>query len=57
MNLFKHPLLLETACGHDGNEKTLKKLTDIAIDSGAKQIKFQIFSLDERSLPGTKERK
>ena len=57
MNLFKHPLLLETACGHDGKEKTLKKLTDIAIDSGAKQIKFQIFSLDERSLPGTKERK
>ena len=57
MKLLKHPVILETACGHDGSEKVLKKLTDIAILAGAKQIKYQIFNLDERALPNTKENK
>ena len=57
MKLFKHPILLETACGHDGNQKNLEKLTNIAAMSGAKLIKYQLFSLDERSVPNTKEHK
>ena len=57
MKIFKHPVILETACGHDGSENVLKKLTDIAITAGAKQIKYQIFNLEERSLPNTKEHK
>lgn len=57
MKIFKHPVLLETACGHDGSEAVLKKLTDIAISTGAKQIKYQVFNLEERALPNTKEYK
>ena len=57
MKLLKHPVILETACGHDGSEKVLKKLTDIAVSAGGKQIKYQLFNLDERSLPNTKEYK
>ena len=57
MKVFKHPVILETACGHDGSEKVLKKLTDIAIKTGAKQIKYQLFNLNERALPNTKEYK
>ena len=57
MKIFKHPVILETACGHDGSEDVLKKLTDIAITAGAKQIKYQIFNLEERALPNTKEYK
>ncbi len=57
MKIFKHPVILETACGHDGSEEVLKKLTDIAITAGAKQIKYQIFNLEERALPNTKEYK
>jgi len=57
MKLLKHPVILETACGHDGSEKVLKKLTDIAVSAGGKQIKYQLFNLDERSLPNTKENK
>tara|TARA_B100001027_G_scaffold215964_1_gene191088 strand:+ start:2780 stop:4525 length:1746 start_codon:yes stop_codon:yes gene_type:complete len=57
MKSFIHPLLLETACGHDGSEKTLTNLVKIASKAGAKQIKFQIFNLDERSLPNTIENK
>ena len=55
MKLFKHPIVLETACGHDGNVKILKKLVDIAAASGAKVIKFQIFNLKERAKDKTKE--
>tara|TARA_Y100000996_G_scaffold261511_1_gene205785 strand:- start:1101 stop:2843 length:1743 start_codon:yes stop_codon:yes gene_type:complete len=55
MKLFKHPIVLETACGHDGNVKVLKKLVDIAAASGAKVIKFQIFNLKERAKDKTKE--
>jgi len=57
MKLLKHPVILETACGHDGSEKVLKKLTDVAVSAGGKQIKYQLFNLDERSLPNTKEYK
>ena len=57
MKIFKHPILLETACGHDGNESVLKKLIDIAKFAGAKQIKFQIFNVDERAQLNTKEYK
>ena len=42
MKLFQHPIILATACGHDGNIKVLKKLVNIAADSSAKIIKFQI---------------
>jgi len=55
VRIFKHPVLLETACGHDGNEKVLKNLTDIAINVSAKQIKYQLFNTEERALPNTKE--
>ena len=57
MKIFQHPVLLETACGHAGSEKVLKKLTDIAISVSAKQIKYQLFNLEERALPNTKEDK
>tara|TARA_B100000989_G_C19533140_1_gene471581 strand:- start:4900 stop:6645 length:1746 start_codon:yes stop_codon:yes gene_type:complete len=57
MKIFKHPILLETACGHDGKENVLKKLVNIAKNSGAKQIKFQIFNIEERAEPNTKEYK
>ena len=55
MKIFKYPVILETACGHDGNVKTLKKLIDIAAKTEAKIIKFQIFNLEERALENTKE--
>ena len=45
--MFNDPILLETACGHNGNVNLLKKLIDIAKNAGAKQIKFQIFNLEE----------
>jgi len=54
----QNPLLIaETACGHNGNIKILYKLTKIAKNSGIKAIKFQIFTLDERSVPKSKEEK
>ena len=37
MKIFRHPILLETACGHDGQESVLKKLVNIAKNSGAKR--------------------
>ena len=52
-----HPVILETACGHDGKEKNLFKLIDIAKQANAKNIKFQIFNLEERALKKTKENK
>ena len=57
MKLFKYPIILETACGHNGNIKILKKLVDIAAYSQSKIIKFQIFYLKERALKNTKEYK
>ena len=54
----QNPLLIaETACGHNGNIKILYKLIKIAKNSGIKAIKFQIFTLDERSVPKSKEEK
>ena len=50
MKIFKHPVILETACGHDGSVKTLKKLVDIATNTQSKIIKFQIFNLEKRGL-------
>ena len=53
-----NPLLIaETACGHNGDIKKLIKLINIAKNSGIKAIKFQIFKLDERSVPNSKEEK
>ena len=57
MKKFKNPIILETACGHDGKERNLKMLTDLAISVKGKIIKYQIFNLDERSIENTKERK
>ena len=57
MNKITHPIILETACGHDGKEKNLIKLIDIAKKANAKNIKFQIFNLEERALEKTKEHK
>jgi len=57
MKLFKYPIILETACGHNGNIKILKKLVDIAANTQSKIIKFQIFYLKERALKNTKEYK
>lgn len=55
--MFNDPILLETACGHNGNVNLLKKLIDIAKNAGAKQIKFQIFNLEERAQNNSKEYK
>lgn len=57
MNLKIDPIILETACGHDGSEKNLLRLIDIAYFSQGKNIKFQIFNLEERALINTKEYK
>ena len=55
MNIFSQRLIVETACGHNGSIKLLKKLINIAKNCGAKTIKFQIFDVYERAIPGTKE--
>ena len=55
MNIFSQRLIAETACGHNGNIKILKKLINIAKNCGVKTIKFQIFNINERAIPGTKE--
>jgi len=57
MSLKTNPIILETACGHDGNEKNLVRLIDIVKFSQGKNIKFQIFNLEERALINTKEYK
>ena len=48
MNIFSQRLIVETACGHNGSIKLLKKLINIAKNCGAKTIKFQIFDVFER---------
>ena len=50
-------VIAETACGHDGSYKKLIKLIKIAKRSSIKSIKFQIYKIEERSLPKTKEEK
>ena len=53
-----NPLIIgETACGHNGRVENLKKLILICKKSGLKTIKFQIFTLRERSIPKNKEEK
>ncbi len=53
-----NPLIIgETACGHNGKLENLKKLILICKRAGLKTIKFQIFTLDERSTPKSKEEK
>jgi spore coat polysaccharide biosynthesis protein SpsF (cytidylyltransferase family)/sialic acid synthase SpsE len=52
---FNPCIIAETACGHDGSLKKLKRLIEIAKQSGSNTIKFQIYKLDERSNKNTKE--
>ena len=54
-DIFSQKLIAETACGHDGSKIILKKLIDVAKYCGAETIKFQIFKVEERALPKTKE--
>ena len=54
-NIFSQKIIAETACGHNGSIKILKKLIDIAKECDVKTIKFQIFDVRERAIPGTKE--
>ena len=48
-------VIAETACGHEGDTKKLKKLIDCVVDSDCKIIKFQIFKTYERAIKGHKE--
>ena len=54
---FEPCVIAETACGHDGNLKKLIELINIASQANSPAIKFQIYKLEERSLPNTKEHK
>lgn len=47
-------IIAETACGHEGDIARLKQLIDCVAESGARIIKFQIFSLEERAVKGEK---
>ena len=40
MKKFKNPIILETACGHDGKERNLKMLTDFSNISERKNYKI-----------------
>ena len=54
----QNPLLIgEIACGHNGSLSILKKLINVAKKAGLKVIKFQIFTLAERSVSKSKEEK
>ena len=48
-------VIAETACGHEGDPKKLKKLIDCAIESKCQIIKFQVFKTFERAIKGHKE--
>ena len=48
-------VIAETACGHEGDTKKLKKLIDCVVESECKIIKFQIFKTFERAIEGHKE--
>jgi N,N'-diacetyllegionaminate synthase len=54
-DIFSQKIIAETACGHNGDIKLLKKLIDIAKECRVKTIKFQMFEVKERAIPGTKE--
>jgi N,N'-diacetyllegionaminate synthase len=45
----------EIACGHEGKLKRLFDLIDVTHDGGAQIVKFQIYKIEERALPNTKE--
>jgi spore coat polysaccharide biosynthesis protein SpsF (cytidylyltransferase family) len=45
----------EIACGHEGYIERLKQLIDVVSESGAQIVKFQIYRIEERALPNTKE--
>ena len=49
-------IIAEIACGYEGDINKLKLLIDAISFSGAKIVKFQIFSADERSTLGHSER-
>tara|TARA_B100000315_G_scaffold259845_1_gene317617 strand:+ start:3118 stop:4878 length:1761 start_codon:yes stop_codon:yes gene_type:complete len=42
----------EIACGHSGDPDKLLQLIDAVAESSAKIVKFQIFTLEERAIPG-----
>ena len=48
-------VIAETACGHEGDTKKLKKLIDCVVESECQIIKFQIFKTFERAIKGHKE--
>ena len=54
-NIFNQKLIVETACGHNGDIRILKELINIAYNCGAETIKFQIFDVKERAIFETKE--
>ena len=45
----------EIASGHEGYIERLKQLIDVVSESGAQIVKFQIYRIEERALPNTKE--
>tara|TARA_Y100000296_G_C5172540_1_gene258098 strand:+ start:621 stop:2375 length:1755 start_codon:yes stop_codon:yes gene_type:complete len=45
----------EIACGHEGSIERLKQLIDVISESAAQIAKFQIYKVEERALPNTKE--
>ena len=45
----------EIACGHEGKAKRLRQLISVVSESGAQIVKFQIYKIEERALPNTKE--
>ena len=52
MNIFSQRLIVETACGHNGIKLLkLMRMAKIVVPT----IKFQIFDVFERAIPGTKE--
>ncbi|MBQ27070.1 MAG: NeuB family protein [Nitrospiraceae bacterium] len=42
----------EIACGHGGDICKLLQLIDVVAESGAQIVKFQVFTLEERAIPG-----
>ena len=54
-DIFSQKIIAETACGHNGDIKILKKLINIAKECRVKTIKIQMFDVKERAIPGTKE--
>jgi len=49
MNIFSQRLIAETACGHNGNIKILKKLINIAKNCGAKVINLDLIDKNKKT--------